>query len=231
MDILTLQLGATEEAVTDRTAELKEVLASHKAVQLAKDQAKAELAIVEQQLLTDRAIRESQLQHHTSLVSIPPCPCQSHYDRHSGGLPEGHCQCMYQLAACAWPTLRMQTKNVSTSAITVALQRRINKQLHEDVTCFPAQPFTEACMNGKDPRACIATRSMQRKQAVITVSESISATSKDEGLNHAQSQPAAMLALLCLLRRKCLCVAGERAPRGVSSSASLRTAKTAAVEV
>ena len=51
-------------------AELDAALVSHKAVQQAKDHAKAELALVEQQLLNDRAARENQLQQHSSLVSL-----------------------------------------------------------------------------------------------------------------------------------------------------------------
>ncbi|KAL0050730.1 hypothetical protein WJX82_005993 [Trebouxia sp. C0006] len=62
------QLGAVEEALTDMQAELDAALVSHKAVQQAKDHAKAELALVEQQLLNDRAARENQLQQHSSLV-------------------------------------------------------------------------------------------------------------------------------------------------------------------
>ncbi len=50
--------------------ELDAALVSHKAVQQAKDHAKAELALVEQQLLNDRAARENQLQQHSSLVSL-----------------------------------------------------------------------------------------------------------------------------------------------------------------
>ncbi|DBA79623.1 TPA: hypothetical protein ACH3X1_008307 [Trebouxia sp. C0004] len=63
------QLGAVEEALTDMQAELHAALASHKAVQQAKDHAKAELALVEQQLLNDRAARDDQLQQHTSLIA------------------------------------------------------------------------------------------------------------------------------------------------------------------
>ena len=59
-----------ESAVASRGFELHEVLASHKAVQQAKDLAKANLAAVEQQLLADRAARDAQLQQHTSLVSV-----------------------------------------------------------------------------------------------------------------------------------------------------------------
>ncbi|KAL0025844.1 hypothetical protein WJX79_005914 [Trebouxia sp. C0005] len=62
------QLGAVEEALTDMQAELDAALTSHKAVQQAKDHAKAELALVEHQLLNDRAARDAQLQQHTSLV-------------------------------------------------------------------------------------------------------------------------------------------------------------------
>lgn len=51
-------------------AELDAALVSHKAVQQAKDHAKAELALVEQQFLNDRAARENQLQQHSSLVSL-----------------------------------------------------------------------------------------------------------------------------------------------------------------
>ena len=65
-----MQLGAVEEALTDMQAELDVALVSHKAVQQAKDRAKAELALVEQQLLNDRAARDAQLQQHTSLVSL-----------------------------------------------------------------------------------------------------------------------------------------------------------------
>ncbi|KAA6420490.1 MAG: hypothetical protein FRX49_09651 [Trebouxia sp. A1-2] len=61
------QLGAVEEALTDMQAELDAALTSHKAVQQAKDHAKAELALVEHQLLNDRAARDAQLQQHTSL--------------------------------------------------------------------------------------------------------------------------------------------------------------------
>ncbi len=67
---MLLQLGAVEEALTDMQAELDAALVSHKAVQQAKDHAKAELALVEQQLLNDRAARENQLQQHSSLVSL-----------------------------------------------------------------------------------------------------------------------------------------------------------------
>ena len=67
---LPVQLNTTEEAVAVRSTELEEVLASHKAVQQAKDQAKAALAATEQQLLADRAARDAQIQQHTSLVSL-----------------------------------------------------------------------------------------------------------------------------------------------------------------
>jgi len=67
---LLLQLGAVEEALTDMQTELDAALVSHKAVQQAKDHAKTELALVEQQLLNDRAARDDQLQQHTSLVSL-----------------------------------------------------------------------------------------------------------------------------------------------------------------
>lgn len=53
-----------------RKGELEELLASHKAVQLAKDEAKAELAHVEQQLRSGRAARAAQLQQHLALVSL-----------------------------------------------------------------------------------------------------------------------------------------------------------------
>ena len=53
-----------------RKGELEELLASHKAVQLAKDTAKAELALVEQQLRSGRAARDAQLQQHSALVSF-----------------------------------------------------------------------------------------------------------------------------------------------------------------
>ncbi|KAL3161761.1 hypothetical protein ABBQ38_008856 [Trebouxia sp. C0009 RCD-2024] len=62
------QLAAVEQAVAARKAELEELLASHKAVQLAKDTAKAELALVEQQLRSARAARDAQLQQHSALV-------------------------------------------------------------------------------------------------------------------------------------------------------------------
>ena len=74
-----MQLAAVEEALVVRKAELEELLASHKAVQLAKDQAKADLVVVEQELRGSRAARDAQLQHHTSLVSMfittLPAPC------------------------------------------------------------------------------------------------------------------------------------------------------------
>ncbi|KAL3161492.1 hypothetical protein ABBQ32_010367 [Trebouxia sp. C0010 RCD-2024] len=62
------QLAAVEQAVAARKGELEELLASHKAVQLAKDEAKAELAHVEQQLRSGRAARAAQLQQHLALV-------------------------------------------------------------------------------------------------------------------------------------------------------------------
>ena len=65
-----LQLAAAEEALAERRAELAELLASHKAVQLAKEQAKADLATVELQLRGDRAARHAQLQQHTALVRL-----------------------------------------------------------------------------------------------------------------------------------------------------------------
>lgn len=65
-----LQLAAVEKALTNRQTELEEVLASHKAVQQGKDQAKSDLLVVEQQLSADRAARDAQLQQHTSLVGV-----------------------------------------------------------------------------------------------------------------------------------------------------------------
>ena len=65
-----LQLAAVEQAVAARKGELEELLASHKAVQLAKDSAKAELALVEQQLKGGRAARDAQLQQHSALVHL-----------------------------------------------------------------------------------------------------------------------------------------------------------------
>jgi exonuclease VII small subunit len=50
--------------------ELDAALVSHKSVQQSKDHAKTELALVEQQLLNDRAARNDQLQQHSSLVSL-----------------------------------------------------------------------------------------------------------------------------------------------------------------
>ena len=63
-----------EEAVAVRSTELLEVLASHKAVQQAKDQAKAALAAAEQQLLSDRTARDFQIQQHNSMVR---CSCHA----------------------------------------------------------------------------------------------------------------------------------------------------------
>lgn len=65
-----MQLAAVEEGLAAQKAELEELLASHKAVQLAKDQAKADLVVVEQELRGSRAARDAQLQHHSGLVSI-----------------------------------------------------------------------------------------------------------------------------------------------------------------
>lgn len=65
-----MQLAAVEGAVAARKSELEELLTSHKAVQLAKDDAKADLALVEQQLSKGRAERAAQLQHHSALVSL-----------------------------------------------------------------------------------------------------------------------------------------------------------------
>lgn len=64
-----MQLAAVEEALAARKTELEEVLASHKAVQLAKEQAKADLALVQQQLRGSRAARDADLQQHSALVS------------------------------------------------------------------------------------------------------------------------------------------------------------------
>lgn len=66
-----MQLAAVEEALAARKDELQELLASHKAVQLAKDQAKAGLLVVEQDLRGGRAARDAQLQQHSALVSDP----------------------------------------------------------------------------------------------------------------------------------------------------------------
>ena len=64
-----MQLAAVEETLAARKDELEELLASYKAVQLAKDQAKADLVAVEQDLRGSRAARAAQLQHHSGLVS------------------------------------------------------------------------------------------------------------------------------------------------------------------
>lgn len=65
-----MQLAAVEETLAAQKAEREELLASHKAMQLAKDQAKADLVVVEQELRGSRAARDAQLQHHSGLVSI-----------------------------------------------------------------------------------------------------------------------------------------------------------------
>lgn len=70
-----MQLAAVEEVLGGRKAELQELLASHKAVQLVKDQAKADLMVAEQELRGNRAARDAQLQHHSSLVSILSQQC------------------------------------------------------------------------------------------------------------------------------------------------------------
>ena len=67
--IVAVQLAAVEEALAARKTELEEVLASHKAVQLGKEQAKADLALVAQQLRGGRAARDAELQQHSALVS------------------------------------------------------------------------------------------------------------------------------------------------------------------
>lgn len=67
---IAVQLATVEEALAARKAELGELLASHKAVQLAKDQAKADLSVVEQELRGGRAARDAQLQQHSALVSV-----------------------------------------------------------------------------------------------------------------------------------------------------------------
>lgn len=65
-----MQLSALEGAVADSRGELQDILAAHGAVHQTQDQAKAELASVEQQLIAQRAARTAQLEQHAVQVVI-----------------------------------------------------------------------------------------------------------------------------------------------------------------
>ena len=67
-DPCPLQLTSLEHAVSDQQAELQDVLAAHATVHQTQEQAKAELASVEQQLHAQRAARAAQLEQHASQV-------------------------------------------------------------------------------------------------------------------------------------------------------------------
>ncbi|KAL0032078.1 hypothetical protein WJX77_004042 [Trebouxia sp. C0004] len=114
------QLGAVEEALTDMQAELHAALASHKAVQQAKDHAKAELALVEQQLLNDRAARDDQLQQHTSLVQQR----QKEYDAlHHGAmqrLQQWSTQLLHQQGGSVGGAVEIAADSTSSSDIQEA---------------------------------------------------------------------------------------------------------------
>ena len=69
-----MQLAAAEETLAARRSELEVLLAQHKAVQLAKEQAKLQLTVVEQQVRSDRAARSAHLKQHAALVGCFPEP-------------------------------------------------------------------------------------------------------------------------------------------------------------